>query len=248
MSYSALALEQGLRLRSRRVRSDRPQTSTARLALIAAILAALVGFLGSSVRVEALPWFGGPPAADIEPSAGVALERLSGAAMEPLSGVATEPLVSAAVEPLVSAAVEPLDAVPPPRALALAQQRYADALWSIHTQVEQTIAWVGLGAAFYKSHEIDRAELRARLTQGLAGYRAAERQIEALDPPPALRPTHEGYLAAVRLFQLSTIEMLRMYEDGDEEHLTTALPLSLDGTSKLRDISGQFWPDVHPPG
>jgi len=240
MSYSAPALEQGLRLRSRRVRSDRPHTSTARLALIAAILAALVGFLGSSVRVEALPWFGGPPAADIEPSAGIALERLSGDAIEQLSGVATEPLAAAALEPL--------DAVPPPRALALAEQRYADALWSIHTQVEQTIAWVGLGAAFYKSQEIDRFELRARLTQGLAGYRDAERQIEALDPPPALRPTHEGYLAAVRLFQLSTIEMLRMYEDGDEEHLTTALPLSLDGTSKLRDISGQFWPDAHPPG
>src|SRR5215831_6173077 len=139
MSYSAPALEQGLRLRSRRVRSDRPHTSTARLALIAAILAALVGFLSSSVRVEALPWFGGPPAADVEPSAGVATETLA------------------------AAAGEPLDAVPPPRALAVAEQRYADALWSIHTQVEQTIGWVGLGAAFYKSQEIDRFELRARL-------------------------------------------------------------------------------------
>ena len=97
MSYSAPALEQGLRLRSRRVRSDRPHASTARLALIAAILAALMGFLGSSVRVEALPWFGGPPAADIKPSAGIALERLSGDAIEQLSGVATEPLAAAAM-------------------------------------------------------------------------------------------------------------------------------------------------------
>jgi hypothetical protein len=245
MSYSALALEQGLRLRSRRVRSDR--APTARLALIAAILAALVGFLSSSVRVEAVPWIGGRPATDTEPSAGVALERLSGAAMESLSRGATEPLASAAVDPSASAAVVPLDALPPPSSLALAERRYADALWSIHTQVEQTIAWVGLGAAFYENQEIDRFELRARLTQGLAGYRDAERQIEALDPPPTLRPAHEGYLAVVRLFQQSTIEMLRMYEDGDEEHLTTALPLSLDGISKLRDISGQFWPDAHPP-
>ena len=51
MPYSASALGVGLRLRSRRVRSDRTQPrSTFRLALIAAVLAALAGFLGSSLR------------------------------------------------------------------------------------------------------------------------------------------------------------------------------------------------------
>lgn len=60
MPYSAPALGQGLRLRERRERSDRSRVSTARLALVFAVLAAVVGFLGSSVRVEALPWFGGP--------------------------------------------------------------------------------------------------------------------------------------------------------------------------------------------
>jgi hypothetical protein len=136
--------------------------------------------------------------------------------------------------------------MPAPRPLALEEQRYAEALWSIHTQVEQTTARVGLGAAFYKSQEIDRGELRARLNHGLAGYRLAELQIRALDPPPTLRGTHDGYLAAVRLFQLSALEMLRMYDDGDDEHLSIALPLSLDGTSKLRALGGQFWPENYP--
>ena len=203
MPYSAGALGQGLRLRSRRVRSDRPQGTTARLAAIAAVLAALIGFLSSSLRVEALPW-------------------------------------------LSTAPVE--ETLPAPRPLALEEQRYADSLWSIHAQVEQTVARVGLGAAFYQSGEIDRPELKLRLTVGLAGYRLAESQLQALDPPSTLRPSHEAYLSAIHLFQQSTLEMLKMYDDDNEEHLTTALPLSLDGTSKLREIGVQFWPETYPQG
>jgi hypothetical protein len=208
MPYSAPALGQGLRLRSRRVRSDHTQASTLRLALIAAILAALVGFIGSMVRDDTLPWLGG---------------RLASASAPPAS-------------------------VPLARPLTAEEQRYADALWMIHTQLEQTVARVGLGTAFYKSQDIDRVELRLRLNQGLAGFRQAEARIEALQPPPNLRDSHNDYLAAVRLFHLSALEMLKMYDDGDEEHLAAALPLSLDGTSKLREISGQFWPDAYPPG
>ncbi len=37
-----------------------------------------------------------------------------------------------------------------------------------------------------KSQDIDRVELRVRLTQGLAGYRLAEAQIERVEPPPTL--------------------------------------------------------------
>ena len=138
--------------------------------------------------------------------------------------------------------------LPAARPLALEEQRYADELWSIHTQLELTSARVGLGAAFYRSQEIDRGELRTRLNQGLARYRQAEAQVEALQPPPSLRATHGEYLAAVRLFQQSALEMLRMYEDGDDEHLSTALPMSLDGTNRLREIGGRFWPDSYPAG
>lgn len=223
MPHSAPALGAGLRLRSRRVRSDRSQLSTARLALIAALLAALAGFLGSMVRDDWLPWFG---------------SSLASASADEVAAVTDDPL---ALDVLPRAAVVP---VPPP--LALDEERYADALWSINTRVEQTIARVGLGAAFYRSQEIDRGELRVRLTQGLARYRLAELEVQALQPPPTLRATHDGYLAAVRLFQLSAQEMLRMFDDGDDEHLSAAVPLSMDGTTKLREIGGQFWPESYP--
>jgi hypothetical protein len=258
MPYSAPALGVGLRLRSRRVRSDRSQQSTSKLALIAAVLAGLAGFLGSTVREESLPWFGRGLAstttdrlatAGLDPVTDSIQHRLTGRGVElngawPLGAEKSEMLVADVVRS--GGVAISLTVVPTPRPLARDEQRYADSLWSIHTQIEQTIARVGLGAAFYRSQEIDRGELRTRLNQGLARYRIAETQIRALDPPPSLRTTHEGYLAAVRLFQLSTLEMLRMYEDGDDEHLSTALPFSLDGTNKLREIGVQFWPESYP--
>jgi hypothetical protein len=182
-----------MRLRTRRIRSDRPQP-IGRMAVVAIALAGLIGFAGSI--------FGG----EARPRTSVLTPRSS------------------------------------------EEQRYADALRSIHLQLEQTVARVGLGAAFYQTRDIDSRELKTRLSQGLAGYRLAEQQVSALQPPPALRAPHREYLDAVRLFEESALEMLRMYEDGDEEHLSTALPLSLDGTQRLRVISGQVWPDAFPPG
>ncbi len=206
MPHTAPALGLGLRLRSRRVRSDRPRVSTFRLAVSAALVAALIGFIGSALRDGTglpVPWSGSRPAS----------------------------------------ASSPRPSVPEPRPLPLEEQLYADALWAIHSQVEHTTARVGLGTAFYHSHEIDRRELWTRLNQSLSSYRQAELQIESLAPPPALRSSHAAYLAAVRLCQESAIEMLRMYEDGDEEHLSTALPLSLAGTGRLREVVTQFWPE-----
>src|SRR5438105_4204706 len=79
------------------------------------------------------------------------------------------------------------------------EQRYLDAMLPIHVQIEQSVVRMGLGAAVYKSRDIDRSELKTRVDQGLASYRDAEAKMQALRPPPTLRGPHEGYLAAVRL-------------------------------------------------
>jgi hypothetical protein len=51
----------------------------------------------------------------------------------------------------------------------------------------------------------------------------------------------------VTLFQDSVVELSRMFDDGDEGHLLTAYPLSLEGSNKIREIGGSFWPDEYPP-
>jgi hypothetical protein len=260
MPYSASALGVGLRLRSRRVRSDRSQPSTTfRLALIAAVFAAIVGFLGSSLRADGdvdTPVVDAPSVAVSVTPAGSAAREAAASVRRAIRDNPTDTSALAATAPLagVSAFVaaggrsDALDTAPslPLLSLGLEEQRYTDDLWAIHTQLELTSARVGLGAAFYRSQEIDRGELRARLTQGLARYRLAEVQVEALQPPPTLQATREGYLVVVRLFQQSTLEMLRMYEDGDDEHLSSALPMTLDGTNRLREMGARFWPESYP--
>jgi hypothetical protein len=132
-------------------------------------------------------------------------------------------------------------------ALTGAEQAYVEALWPIHTQLEVAAERVALGTIFYKSNDLDRSELQTRLQQALSTYRAVDGKLRDLRPPPSMQDTHSGYVAAVSLFNRSTVEMLRMFDDGSDEHLQTAYPLYLDGTNKIRDLGGKFWPDEFPP-
>jgi hypothetical protein len=132
-------------------------------------------------------------------------------------------------------------------ALSADEERYVEVLWPIHTQVEVAAERVGLGTIFYKTNDLDRAELKSRLDEALATYQAAEGKLRALQPPASLRSSHQTYLAAVGLFERSAVEMLRLFEDGSENHLQAGYPLYLDGTNKIRDLGGKFWPDEFPP-
>src|SRR4051794_39138993 len=165
MPYSAAALGVGLRLRSRRVRSDRSQPLlTVRLAVIAAVCAALVGFFGSSLRADGDVEADTPSVvvsvASVASSGSAALPvtRLGGngtddgslfAPTAPFAGLVEFVAAGGRSDALVD---EPTLNWGP---LAVDEQRYTDDLWAIHTQLELTSARVGLGAAFYRSQEID---------------------------------------------------------------------------------------------
>ena len=55
------------------------------------------------------------------------------------------------------------------------------------------------------------------------------------------------YLAAVRLFQESAVEANKMFKDGKEDHLLAAYPKSQEGSDKIREVGGKFWPNEFPP-
>jgi hypothetical protein len=132
-------------------------------------------------------------------------------------------------------------------ALSPDEQAYVEALWPIHTQLEVAAERVALGTIFYTTNDIDRVELKARLDEALASYRAADEKLLALHPPASMVKSQEGYVAAVSLFKDSTAEMLKMFDDGHDDHLQTAYPRYLDGTNRIRDLGGAFWPDEFPP-
>jgi hypothetical protein len=138
-------------------------------------------------------------------------------------------------------------AAPPRPAWARAEEAYIQALWPIHGEVERSTVRLSLGKIFYKTGELKKADLQARAEAALATYRRGEERLQALQPPPSLAAAHDEYLAAVRLFQQSAFEVLKMFEDGDDEHLLAAYPMSREGSDKIREVGAKFWADEFPP-
>ncbi len=205
MPYSARALgQEGLRLRSRRVRSDRSQRLSVPLVVVVLVVVGLGGFVGASVadsapRLPSLVIPGWMPGASVAPAVGAST-------------------------------------------LDDAQQHYVDALLPIHSQLMQTVLRTGLATAAFAARDTDKTQFRAQLDQSLASYRRIEEQVLALDPPTELRDAHDSYLGAVRLFERSSSEMLKLYDDGNEAHLAAGAPLSLEGMARMRLLSDRFWP------
>jgi hypothetical protein len=178
------------------------------------------------------------------PNLKIVLFTLTVAVLGVLVGVA----VAREAAPSAQVARPSRPALPTPRPpLAADEQRYIEALWPIHTNVERTAVRVALGASFYKLQDLSRADLKARLDDALVAYRGAEQRLRELQPPESLRARHAAYLSAVQRFEESTLEMLRMYDDGSDEHLTKAFPLSLKGSDEIREVGESFWPDEYPP-
>jgi hypothetical protein len=149
---------------------------------------------------------------------------------------------------LVTRSARPLAAVPPARpALTADEEVYIRDLWPIHGDVERSTMRMSLGEIYYSIHDMGQADLKNRVDEALATYRLAEKRLRALRPPSSLQRSHEDYLAAIRLFQASATEVRKMFQDGHEDHLRAAHPLSLEGSNKIRKIGYEFWPDEFPP-
>jgi hypothetical protein len=149
--------------------------------------------------------------------------------------------------PAPSSALSRPAATPPKPAFTRVEEAYIQALWPIHGEVERSTLRMSLGKIFYKTNDLGKADLKARVDAALANYRRAESQISVLQPPPSLARAHGDYLAAVRLFEQSALEVLKMFDDGNDEHLLAAYPLSQEGSNKIREVGARFWQDEFPP-
>ncbi len=165
-----------------------------------------------------------------------------------LAGVVAFTVVHSVTTGRFATSVSTQPASRPPRPpLTRAEEAYSQALWPIHGAVERSAVRMSLGQIFYKIHDMDRAELKTRVDEALATYRQAEMRLRELRPPLSLERAHADYLAAVQLFQNSALEVLKMFDDGSDDHLLAAYPLSLEGSNKIRVVGAQFWPGEFPP-
>jgi hypothetical protein len=136
---------------------------------------------------------------------------------------------------------------PPRPPLTAAEEEYALALWPIHNEVKASALRMTFGGLSYKLGELDRTEFKARIEGLTETYRSAGLRIAALTPPASLARAHEMYSDAVRLYQQSAAEMLRVVGDGRHEHLVAAQPLSMDASEKLLKVGDILWPSEYKP-
>lgn len=106
---------------------------------------------------------------------------------------------------------------------------------------------MSLGQIFYKINDMDKPTLKGRVDDALATYRRSEARLKALEPPPSVQREHDEYLAAIRLFHQSAVEVLKMFQDGRDDHLNAAYPLSQRASDTIREVGAKFWPDEFPP-
>ena len=140
----------------------------------------------------------------------------------------------------------PAVATPRP-AMTPAEEAYARALWEIHNEVKASALKMSMSGISLKLGQGERAEQRAQVEAAAQIYRRAEGSVLGLEPPASLRPQHDDYLAAVRLYQQAQAEMVRIFDDGDEQHLHAAFPLSQEGGRKLRAVGAVLWPNEYVP-
>jgi hypothetical protein len=132
-------------------------------------------------------------------------------------------------------------------ALSADEERYIRALWPIHGDVERSTMRMSLGQIFYTTKDLGAPELKARVEHALGVYKNAQARMQGLQPPASLRAQHDDYLAAVRLFEESAQEVMKMFTDGREDHLLAAHPKGQAGADKIREIGGKFWPNEFAP-
>ena len=93
-------------------------------------------------------------------------------------------------------------------------------LWPIHGDVERSTARMMLGQIFYKINDMDRSSLK-KSVDGCAGDVSTVGRLDSgrSSRRPTVERDHEEYLAAIALFQQSAVEVLKMFEDGRDDHL-----------------------------
>jgi len=136
---------------------------------------------------------------------------------------------------------------PPRPALTPAEEAYAHALWAIHADVKNAAFTLTFNGLNYKLRALEVRAFETGVQGAAKSFRDAEARVRALAPPSSLSQVHTQYLDAVQLFQQSAAEMLKLTQDGRDDHLLVAQPLSQAASEKLLRVGNVIWPGEYLP-
>jgi hypothetical protein len=175
--------------------------------------------------------------------AGVALAALAGYALQrEMKANAPAPSAAAAFTAGLAMGV-PQSARP----LTPEEEAYAAALWPIHTQVKLSAVRMTLAGLNYKIDHHDAAKLKATVRPLTKMFLEAEQRAHQIRPPASLDEAHASYLKAIEHYIGASREMVKIADDGREEHLMAAHRRSGQASHDLLALSDVLWPGEYKP-
>lgn len=138
-------------------------------------------------------------------------------------------------------------AAPDRRAFSAAEEAYSVALWRVHDKVKTSSVQLSFAGLSYKLKELDRAGVKAKIAPQIDIYRDALQGIDRLSVPDSLKELHQTYKKAVTLYADASTEMVKIADDGNEQHLLDAHSKTAQAATLLLKVSAELWPGEFKP-
>jgi hypothetical protein len=132
-------------------------------------------------------------------------------------------------------------------AISPEEEAYAHSLWPIHAQVKQDAVKMTFAGLAYKMGDIKRAAIRERIAPLTPRFEQALAEMAKIKPPPAVKPLHDDYAEAIRLYREASMEMVRIAADGDERHLLQAQEKTEEASGLTLKVGETLWPGEFKP-
>jgi hypothetical protein len=133
------------------------------------------------------------------------------------------------------------------RPLSAEEETYAAALWPIHSQVKFSAVRMTFAGLNYKMERTDAGKLKVTVQPLTRSFIDAARRARAIQPPPSLEDAHRSYLKAIEHYTAASKMMIRIADDGREEHLIAAHERSEQASHELLKLSDVLWPGEYKP-
>jgi len=140
-----------------------------------------------------------------------------------------------------------LGGVPNAVPLTAEEEAYAAALWPIHSEVKLAAVRMIFAGLNYKTGNADAASVRERVQPLTKTFQSAASRVRTIQAPPSLADAHGSYLEALRLYASASKEMIRVADDGRDEHLVAAQQKSERASLALLKLSDVLWPGEYKP-
>lgn len=132
-------------------------------------------------------------------------------------------------------------------ALSPDEEAFAAALWPIHSEVKLSAVRMTFAGINFKTDHGDARRLHDTVFPLIGALEASRERARLLSPPASLAGAHADYVGAIQDYAAAAREMIRIADDGNNEHLVIAQRRSELASTALLKLSDVLWPGEYKP-